>query len=58
MQNMMNDARAEITTPRSRSGMASTMPARVTASQPAFPQLNREDTQEPRNTTTAATVTG
>src|SRR5579863_6413836 len=58
LQNMMNEARAEMTTPRSSSGTASATPASVTASQPAFPQLNRAATQEPMNTTTGATVTG
>jgi hypothetical protein len=55
---MTNEARAEMTTPRSSSGTASATPARVTASHPALPQLNRDDTHDPMNTTTAATVTG
>ena len=58
LQNMMNEARAEMTTPRSSSGTASATPASVTASHPALPQLNRAATHEPMNTTTAATVTG
>ena len=58
LHNMMNEARAEMTTPRSSSGTASAMPTSVTASHPVLPQLNRAATQEPMNTTTAATVTG
>src|SRR5580704_3623517 len=58
LQNMTNEARAEMTTPRSSSGTASATPARVTASHPALPQLNRDATHDPMNTTTAATVTG
>ncbi len=58
LQNMMNEARAEMTTPRSSSGTARATPTRVTASHPALPQLNSAATHEPMNTTTAATVTG
>src|SRR5262249_1051501 len=58
LQNMMNAARAEITTPRSSSGRVSASPARVTASHPALPQPNSDDTHEPMNTTTAAIVIG
>src|SRR6266700_4136532 len=58
LQNMMNDARAEITTPRSSSGTARATPPRVTSSQPAFPQPASEATQDPMNTTTAPSVTG
>ena len=58
LQNMMNDARAEMTTPRSSSGRARATPPRVTSSQPTFPQPNSEATQDPMNTTTALTVTG
>ncbi len=58
LQNMMKDARAEMTTPRSSSGTTSATPASVTSSQPTLPQPNSDDTHEPMNTTTAATVTG
>src|SRR5260370_755410 len=58
LQNMMNDARAEMTTPRSSSGRARATPPSVTSSQPMFPQPASEDTQDPMNTTTAPTVTG
>src|SRR5581483_7795239 len=58
LQNMTNDALAEMTTPRNSSGRASAMPASVTASQPALPQFSSDETHEPMNTTTAATVTG
>src|SRR5215472_16001309 len=58
LQNMMNDARAEMTTPRSSSGRARATPPRVTSSQPTLPQPASEDTQDPMNTTTAPTVTG
>src|SRR5215469_566414 len=58
LQNMMNDARAEMTTPRSSSGRARATPPRVTSNQPTFPQPAREATQDPMNTTTAPTVTG
>ena len=58
LQNMMNDARAEMTTPRNSSGTASATPASVTASQPTLPQPNSDETHDPMKTTTAPIVTG
>ena len=55
----MNDARAEMTTPRSSKRQGQGHAAEGDQrSQPTFPQPNSEDTQDPMNTTTAPTVTG